>query len=151
MGFVNNWLENDHMRVVALADVLKLVSEQKSKKDKITVLRKHDHVGLRGILDLILNDQIEWVVPEGDIAYKPNVQLDCDGQLYKELRRMYLFVKGGHPTLEQPKRELLFVQLLESVTPNDAKLLLAMKDHKAAKFYGINRKLVEEAFQGGTV
>lgn len=146
MGWFDNWLEDDDkMRVIALADVLKQVSEQKTKKDKIAILRKHDHVGLRVILQYILND-IEWALPEGDIPYTPNKQVDCDGQLYKELRRMYLFVKGGHPTLEQKKRELLFINLLESVTPNDAQLLLAMKDHKAAKLYGINKKLVEEAF-----
>jgi len=139
------------MRVESLGVIFKKVSEQKNKKDKIEILQKHDHQGLRIMLELLLDDNIKWALPEGPLPYTPNKQLDCEGQLYTELRRMYLFVEGGHPTLQQRKRELLFIQLLEAVTPADAELLLAMKDHKAPKLYGINKKLVDEFKQGGTV
>jgi hypothetical protein len=56
-----------------------------------------------------------------------------------------LFVEGGNPNLTNLRRETLFIQLLESVDPNDAKLLLAMKDKKSA-FSGINKTIVRQAF-----
>jgi hypothetical protein len=42
------------------------------------------------------------------------------------------------------KRESIFIEVLETVSPEEAKLVLMMKDKKLT-YKGINRKLIEEA------
>ena len=56
------------------------------------------------------------------------------------------FVKGLIGDQLNPiKREKMFIDMLESVHPKDAELLLAMKDKKIlAK--SVTRKLIQEAF-----
>ena len=46
----------------------------------------------------------------------------------------------------KPKRERLFIELLESIHPKDADLVVSMIAKKSIK--GINRKLIDEAFPG---
>ena len=51
------------------------------------------------------------------------------------------------PIFKQVKREQLFIELLENVTPADAKLLCAIKDKKLP-WKGIDESMVREAFPG---
>jgi hypothetical protein len=67
--------------------------------------------------------------------------------LYQEQRRLYLFIAGGHPDLSQLRRETLFIQVLESIPPEEAELLLAVKDKKLP-YKGITKEIVQEAFPG---
>ena len=60
---------------------------------------------------------------------------------------MYLFIENGSPNLSQAKREMLFVGLLETIDPEDAKLLLAVKN-KEIPYPTITKKLVNDAFPG---
>jgi len=132
-------------RLKAIGDVIKEVCALKNfnKQEKLKILRDNDHPGLRTFLGYLFDETIKWTVSPGPLKYTPNPQVDCDGQLYKELRRFYLF-QGGNPNLTQEKTDVLFIQLLESVTPNDAEALVAMKDHNPPK--GITKKLVDEAY-----
>jgi hypothetical protein len=67
--------------------------------------------------------------------------------LYAEVRKLYLFVKGGNDNLKPLRRETLFIQLLESLAPADADLLCAIKDKKMP-YKGIDAKIIREAFPG---
>ena len=59
----------------------------------------------------------------------------------------YLFVKGGNDNLNQLRRETMFVELLENIDPEDAKLLAAIKDKKMPEGYeGLDEKHVKKAF-----
>ena len=132
------------MPVRAIADILNEVAEQPTRKAKIELLRKRNHIGLQKFLEMMFDDNIVWLLPEGIPPYTPNPLVDVEGRLYHELRRMYLFQRGKADNLNQKKREHLFIEILEAVTPQDAELLILLKDRKPLK--GINKKLVEEAF-----
>jgi hypothetical protein len=58
-----------------------------------------------------------------------------------------LFIEGGNPNLTPLKRESLFIGLIESIDPEDAKVLLAAKDKKLP-VKGITSTIVNEAFPG---
>jgi hypothetical protein len=60
---------------------------------------------------------------------------------------MYLFIEGGNDNLKPVRREYLFVQLLENVNKEDARLLISVKD-KTIPYKGITKKLVEELYPG---
>lgn len=96
-------------------------------------------------LHLAVGKNVKWLLPEGDPPYRPAVH-DEWGILYQEARRMYLFLEGGHPTLKQRQREKIFIEVLESVHPDDAKLLLLLKDKKLPE--GLDVKQVIKAFPG---
>jgi hypothetical protein len=67
--------------------------------------------------------------------------------LYSETRRLYIFIEGGNPNIPRVKREALFIAMLESLAPADAKLICAAKDKKLP-YKGLTVKLINEAFPG---
>jgi hypothetical protein len=125
--------------------MLEEIDALSTQKEKIQALSMHQHRNvLADVINLALNPKINWLLPEGDPPYKP-CEFDVEGRLLVELRRLYLFLEGGNQNLKQTKREQLFIDILESIDPNDAKLLLAMKDKKLP-FKTINKTLAKKAF-----
>jgi hypothetical protein len=132
----------------SLYSLLKEVEELKTRAEKIERLRQIGGSAMT-VLDYTYNPLAKWLLPEGEPPYKPlSENSDVEGQFLSELRRLYLFIEGNTPTqknLKQNRREQLFVELLESIDPKDAKLLIGMKDGKLP-FKGITKKLTCEAF-----
>lgn len=135
------------MRKIGIAEILKLVSEQKTQQEKIETLRKWDSAVLQQILKYAFDPSIKWALPQGAPPYKSSEFHDTQGMLYQEARRLYLFLEGGNNNLSALKREQLFIGLLESLDPEDAKLLISVKDKKIP-YKGINAKLIHSAFPG---
>lgn len=131
----------------SISEILQETSTLTSVKAKAEHLRKHGSQPLKTVLQFALDPRIQWVLPEGCPPYKPMEALDQQARLHQEARRLYLFVKGGNDNLNQVRRETLFIQLLESVDPEDAKLLCAIKEKKIP-YKGISTKVVDEAFPG---
>lgn len=132
---------------LSLSEILQNASEFDKKQDRINYLYANDSPALRAILKYAYDEKVKFLLPEGDPPYKPNELPDQEGILYSELRRLYLFIEGGNPNLKPVRREYLFVQLLETVNKDDAKLLLAVKDKKIP-YKGITKKFVEELYPG---
>ena len=132
---------------LSISEILDLVSAGKDKAERIALLQKHDSGILRTILKYTFDPNIKFALPAGDPPYKPCVYVGQESMLYQEARRLYLFTVDGNPNLNQTKREMLFIQLLESVDPKDAKVLLGMKDKKLP-FKHINANMVNDAFPG---
>ena len=130
-------------------EILEWCSKGKTRKDKIARLHKNSGPMLKTILGYTFDPNVKWLLPKGNPPYKETPEgLEVHGALTSELRRMYLFVDGPTETqqkLKQQRREALFIELLESVHRDDAKLLLSMKERKLP-VKGITRKLVAEAF-----
>ena len=142
---VEEVVSRENKMALSLSEILQRVDTLETKEEKINWLRYHDSYALRAILMGCFNPNIKWLLPEGEPSYKPAEFLDLQGRLVNETKHFNLFVEGGHPTLTQKRREQLFLQVLESVTPNDAKLLLAIKDKKMP-YKSVTEKLVHEAF-----
>lgn len=132
---------------LGIAEILDKCSKIDSRAEKIEYLRKNNSITLRTILAGAYDPRVEWDLPPGNPPYKPCEFFDQQGRLYQETRRLYLFTKGGNPNLTPLKRESLFISLIESLDPEDAKVVLAMKDKKIP-YKGITPKLVSEAFPG---
>lgn len=130
----------------SLSQELQEISDLKSNKEKIQALVTHRRADVfKTIFSYAYDPNIKWLLPGGNPPYKPCDLVDLEGRLLHELRRLYLFVEGGNPNLTKARRETLFIQILESVHPDDAKLLLAMKDRKLP-YKGLNKKLINQAF-----
>jgi hypothetical protein len=132
---------------LGIGEILKQVSESKTKEEKLEILRKHDSATIRTILKYALDPNIKWDLPAGNPPYKPCQFLDQQSMLYQETRRLYLFLEGGNINLKPIKREALFINLLESVHPLDAEVLLAAKDKKLP-YKNITTNIINEAYPG---
>jgi hypothetical protein len=131
---------------ISIAEIVKTASNFKSKKEKVEFLQKHDTLPLRTVLRLIYDKNIEFLLPEAPPPWKKNSLPDTDTMLYREARRLRIFVRGGgYEDLKQVKRESLFISLLEDINNDDAELLANnMLSHTPVK--GLTKETVEAAF-----
>jgi hypothetical protein len=135
---------NFKMYKEGIGEIFQDIEKEKVKNRKIDILRAKDSKVLRGMLELAYDNKIEWALPEGRPPYTPLVKsMDAQGHLYPEMRRMYLYLKGGNDNLKPLRREQIFVRTLEELDCDDAELLLQCKERKIK---GCTKKLVQEAF-----
>jgi hypothetical protein len=131
-----------------IAEILKEISEEKDAiKKKIMLANQNTNQGVMNMLRLAFDPEIKFNLPDGEPPYKPCSYLDQQAMLYNSIRKMYLFINDGDPKIPKAKREMLFINMLESLDPEDAKLLLAVKEKKMP-YKGITKKLVTETFPG---
>ena len=126
----------------ALSQILKETSELKAKKDRVEYLKKNTNPALNKLLRYTFGKDVKFLLPEGAPPYKPS-RFDEPGNLYNEVKRLYLFIEGGHPTLSTIRRETIFIETLEFVSKEDAKLLIAVKD-KTLPYKNITEEFVRE-------
>lgn len=131
--------------LLSLSEIITKATEQKTKEDKIAWLRKYESVPLKTILKYMYDTSTEFLIPNTPPPWKKNGYVGVEGMLYKETRRLRIFIKGGgYDHLDQVKREQLFISLLEDVDDNDAELLCKMIAQKPLK--GLSRAVVHETF-----
>ena len=118
-----------------------------SRESRLGVLKKYeDNWAFKDILRGSFDESLEFILPSGRPPFTPNKAESVPSTLLKQHKQFGNFIKGG--TGEQTpafKRENQFVQLLESVHPEDAEYVLKMVAKKPPCRY-ITKKLVQEAF-----
>lgn len=130
-------------------EMLKKAGNQRSNANKIKLLREFDSPELRSLVKSSYDPNIEWLLPEGDVPYNRKDFKLGDGShkfLFTEIPTLYHFVKGGNDSLKKPKREQMFIELLESLHESEAELLILAKDKGLHKEYKLSDNVVREAF-----
>ena len=132
---------------VPLPTIFKEIASKSKKDEKKEVLLKYANNGaFREILKYAFDPNIKFLLPPGNPPYNSIVdESDNPTYLYGLIRKLYLFVEGGNPNLKSSRREYLFIELLESLHPSEADLLLQVKDKKI-KCRGLTYNLVKETF-----
>ena len=132
-----------------ISEILRKVSNAKTKKEKVDLLKKHNSPALRQLMVINFDESIISELPEGDVPYTPNdAPVGTDHtRLEQEYRGLYRFFKGGDPRIKSLKRETMFVQLLEGLSAEEAELLVLCKDGRLnEKYKRITKAVVSEAF-----
>lgn len=132
---------------LSIAEVLRRANEFDTVEKRKQFLLQNDSPAIHSILKHCFDPNIKFALPTGKAPYVPSEGDRLEGRLYSEIRKMYLFVEGGHPGLSKLKREQLFIDLLETVHPDDAELLVSIKDKKMP-FKNINPNLVKKTYPG---
>jgi hypothetical protein len=112
--------------------------------DPKSIQQYKDDVALKIIFEYAFDPDKKMILPEGEPPFKPSAEPMgmTPTNLFSELRRMYVFCRAD---LKPIKRESLFISLLEGVHPDEAKMLIAVKDQKLTKMYPkITHKLVAD-------
>jgi hypothetical protein len=131
-----------------IAELLEEVSNIKTRKGKVEALQKEsDNKVLRVIVELAYNPDIKWLLPEGSPPYTKELkERDLQGALYAKAAKLKMFVDPTqYPEMRPAKREQLFIQFLEGIDPDDAELLISVKDKKIP-YKGLTSKLFGEAW-----
>lgn len=133
--------------LLSLSEIISKAAALKTNQEKIEWLRKHDSTPLRTVLKYTYDKSVEFLVPDTPPPWKKNSYVGVEGMLYKETRRLRIFVKGGgYDNLNQVKREQLFISLLEDIDNNDAELLCKMIAQKPLT--GLPRGVIVQSFPG---
>lgn len=137
----------------SVASVLIEADKTETLAGKVAVLKHNESDVLKILLRLANDKGVKWLLPPGAPPYRPSEPTaDLQGKLYSEFRKFYLFVEGGNPPPPQMpnhKREQLFIQLLEGLDQDDARLILAVKDRDLTSlFNSITVDVINEAFPG---
>jgi len=133
-----------------ISEVLEEAGKIIQREDRIKFLQLNKSPGLTDILRINYDDSIVSLLPLGAPSFKRD---DAPkGYEYTILNKAYTqfkyFFKGPVANGMKPlKREGLFLNLLESLNPEEADMLVAAKDKKM-KSKGITKRLVNDAFPG---
>ena len=132
------------------SEIATKVNNAKDKPRKLKVLQDNDSVALRQVLRGAFDSKIEWAIPKGDdIPYTVNeAPVGTDHTiLSQEAKKLYMFVKGGDNSIKQSQRELIFIQMLEGLSSEEAEFLVTVVNQKINnKYKGFTANLVKEAF-----
>ena len=129
-------------------EILELVDSQRTKAKKIEILREYDDLALKAILIWNFDPTAISVLPEGPVPYKENeVPIGTDHtSLRREWKNLYHLIKGGNDTLSSLRRETMFIQMLEGLHPEEAKIICLVKDKNLTEKYKLTQDIVAEAF-----
>ena len=123
------------------------VAAANSIKARKKVLLENESEPLKEILKYAFHPDIKFALPPGKPPYKTIGSPDeyNPTYLYPNIRKFYLYIEGGHDGLTQLRREQLFVQMLESLHPKEAEVVIQIKDKKL-NYRGLTYKLVKTTF-----
>ncbi len=154
-------------------EILELTSKQRSNAKKVEVLQGNNCLALKSLLIWNFDDSVISVLPAGDVPYG-NLKEDVTASgnlsdkiktssqqnnsiaeeslrakktsIRKESEKFYNFVKGGNDTLSSIRREVMFINILEGLHPEEAEILCLVKDKKLQTKYKISKANVEAAY-----
>lgn len=115
-----------------LSEIIASIEAQTTVEGQATVLRENSSPALKAILSAAMHPSAVWYLPEGAPPYKsapPEQNSEQAHVFYSEARKLiYFYNTPDGAALKPARREYLFVQMLEMVSAEDAKLLLRVKD-----------------------
>lgn len=138
------------MRKKSLSSIIREAASKTAFQDKINVLRQNASQSLYDLLCAAFDPRLTFLLPSGAAPYKKVTGLlDQEGRLYVELKHIgkFLAINGQpvQPKLSSTKREMLFLQMLESIDPEDAVMMVSIKDKKLP-YKGLTARTAQQAF-----
>jgi len=129
-----------------ILETLELVGKAKTREEKRQLLTDRDNFATRALLQLNYHPDVKWHLPPGKPPYTPGQIADSTpNSLHFEVKKLDYYVDPSPHDLPMLRRESMFVELLERVDPNDAKLIIAVKDRKLS-YKGLSYKLVKDTW-----
>ena len=127
-------------------EILEAAGKARSKAEKIKILKDHDSWALRDVLRATYDDKVQFIIPDGEPPYTPNKPESIPSNLLrKNVDFKYIIKNGIREDMPAFKREKIYIGLLESIHPKDAKVVINMVNRKRPA-PGITENIVKEAF-----
>ena len=144
-----------------LSEVLQRVSNAKTKAKKVEILQEYKSPALTKLLLCNFASTISFCFPDGATPYNPSDSpKGIEHQyLFSEHRMLEKFIKktvngvtyygcsnNVKPSMQQLRKEKLWIQILETLHAEEAALLDLVKDKKLTTRYKITKQNVIDAF-----
>ena len=136
-------------------EILEAVDSERVKAKKLEILKTYGDDSFKMTMIWNFDESVVSMLPEGNVPYQP-VESDVQASVDKGLpqrstirntaRQFYRFVKGGDDGMNKIKRESLFINILETLPPPEAEILVLVKDKALNTKYNITKELVAEAY-----
>lgn len=142
-------MANIDLSKMTLPEIMNHLSSDVSNDDRPAAMQQiaNFRPDFKAVLQLVFVEAIQLDLPPGIPPYKQQNLPNNWGynRLPKELKKMHYFIKGADNTVKQLKKESMFIEMLESLSSDEAKLLLQIKDKKL-EYKGITKRYVKRAF-----
>ena len=138
------------MARLLIPEVFEKFESLTKKEEKVKFLKENNHPALQDILRINFDADVVSVLPAGAPPYEKDdaPKGHSSSSLFKLHRQFKYFFKGPFANQVQPiRREGIFLNILESIHPTEADVLVAAKDRKL-KVKGLTKALIDEAFPG---
>ena len=134
------------MRRKLISEILEEVQNSPDTECKAEFLQANDNPVLRTLLKYALDSTVKFDVPLPE-TFKLNTEVDgySSNNIYVESKRLYIF--QDNYKLPPARKTTLLVQILESIDPADAPVLLDILKKNLTK-YGLTKEVVDLAFPG---
>ena len=129
-------------------EIFEAVSKAKTRAAKKDILLENkDEWAMKDLLKGTFDDSLEFLLPKGEVPYTACEEHNAPSNWKKQHKQLKFFVPGG-PGTQMPafKREKIFFGILESIHPEDAKLVVKMVNKDKTLATGLTPKLVKEVF-----
>jgi|TARA_R100001460_G_scaffold54930_2_gene94208 hypothetical protein len=132
---------------LSVAEVLKKAGTFKDVAARAKYLKDNDTKALKAVVYFTYAKEVKWLIPDSDPPYRPTTpEQDLQNVLKSTYNRLRIYVEGGgYPDMSKTKREMNFIEWLESMDPDDAKLILAIRKGEIP-YPGMSRHVAKKAF-----
>jgi len=136
------------MTTLSLAEIVNTARKAETVEEKVAVLKRNQSQQLKDLLALMCDERWTFDLPETAPPYNESVINESHGLLYREMRKMPYFVeqRAEGKGLNRIRKEALFIQILEAVDKDDAKLVLRMTSKQP--YPDLAPEVINQAFPG---
>jgi hypothetical protein len=129
-------------------EIFDAVSSERIGSKKIEILQRFDQNYIKSVLIWNFDPSITSVIPEGEVPIQPkeNPEVKPSSSIKKEWSKFYNFVKGGNDSMNKLRKETMFINILESLHPLEAEILVLVKDKKLQTKYNITKEIVTQSY-----
>jgi hypothetical protein len=129
-------------------EIFDAVSSERIGSKKIQILQRFNENYIKSVLIWNFDPSVTSVIPEGEVPIQPkeNPEVKPSSSIKKEWSKFYNFVQGGNDSMNKIRKETMFINILESLHPSEAEILILVKDKKLQSKYSITKELVSEAY-----
>lgn len=122
--------------------ITEILAEINKEPSKINLYK--DNFTVKTLLEYSFDPEKVFLLPEGKPPFKPDAAPIgmSPSNLFQQIKKLYVFTR---PDVSKLRLEQLFIQLLESIHPSEAELIIAVKDKELGKLYpNITKQLLIE-------
>jgi len=142
-------MANIDLSKMTLPEIMNHLSADVSNDDRPEAMRRvaNFRPDFKAVLQLVYVEAIQLDLPPGIPPYKQQNMPQNWGynRLPRELKKMHYFIKGSPNNVNRLKKESMFIEMLEALSPDEAKLLIQIKDKKL-DYKGVSKRYVKKAF-----
>lgn len=128
-------------------ELFQLCEEADSVSERVNLLQEGGTFGIKTLLQANYKEEVEFDLPDGTPPYKENEAVPGNQHRHfeKAIKQLRYLIKQSR--LSAYKKETIYIKLLESLSAEDAKIVIAVKDKNLKSLYKtLTEATVRKAF-----